>query len=130
MSGLSMALAVAAGGAVGALGRHSVNALVMRSIGPGFPWATLLANVSGSLAMGLLVGLMARGLSLSEPARAFLTIGMLGAFTTFSTYALDVVTLTQRGAVSAALGYAAASVLLCVAAVWAGLALVRLLPWG
>jgi CrcB protein len=112
-------LQVAAGGAVGAAARHLVNAAFMRTVGPGLPWATLAVNVAGSFLMGVLVAVIARrgGHHLAP----FVMTGFLGAFTTFSAFSLDVVTLYERGAVAAAAAYAAASVVLSVAAVIAAL---------
>ncbi|MEL7029290.1 MAG: CrcB family protein, partial [Pseudomonadota bacterium] len=84
-------------------------------------------NVAGSFLMGVLIAVLAARTSTQE-LRAFLTVGVLGAFTTFSTFSLDVVTLIERKAHGAAFGYASASVVLSIAALFAGLALVRALP--
>ena len=121
----SMLVAVAAGGAVGAVGRYLVMSGVGRWIGHGFPWGTLTVNVLGSLMMGVLVEVMALAWSPSQEVRALLVVGVLGAFTTFSTFSLDVVVLLQRGALAPALGYVAASVVVCVAGLYAGLHLTR-----
>ncbi|MCU0790398.1 MAG: fluoride efflux transporter CrcB [Nitratireductor sp.] len=119
-------LLVAAGGGIGAAMRHLANLAALRLFGPGFPWGTLFVNVAGSLAMGLLVGWLARrsGGSTTE-LRLFLATGVLGGFTTFSAFSLDFAALWERGAGTAAAGYALASVLISLAAVFAGLWLMR-----
>lgn len=123
---MKMLIAIAAGGALGALGRHLFAAQVMRWTGSGgFPWGILACNVLGSAVMGFLIHWLA---TLPEPMpglRAFLTVGVLGAFTTFSAYALDIVLLAEREEFGAAAGYAAGSVLFSVLGLLAGLALAR-----
>jgi len=115
-------LAVAAGGALGAAGRHAVSHAALRWLGPGFPWGTLAVNVAGSFAMGLLIAAFARAPGpVSPELRAFLSVGVLGAFTTFSTFSLDVIVLVERKAHLAALGYAGASVAVSILALAAGL---------
>ena len=118
---------VAMGGAVGALGRYLVTTSVPRYLGHGFPWGTLVVNVLGSLLMGLLIEIMARRWSAPIEARLFLVTGTLGAFTTFSTFSLDVVTLWERGQGMAALAYVLGSVCLGVLALFGGLWLGRAL---
>jgi CrcB protein len=117
---------VALGGAIGAAARHGVNVWSARMFGSDFPWHTLIVNVAGCFAMGLLTGLLALKLNLSQEARAFLTTGILGGFTTFSAFSLDVALLVERKAMLAAGAYAAGSVVLSLAAVFAGLHLIRL----
>lgn len=118
---------IAAGGAIGAVARHFVGGRVMVALGlPGFPWGTLTVNVVGALLMGAIVELAALRLSLSDPMRAFLTVGLLGGFTTFSAFSLEVALLMQKNLHLQAFLYVLASVLLTVAAVFAGLYLVRL----
>ena len=124
---MKLILAIAAGGALGAVGRHYVSASVMRLVGAGFPWGTLTVNILGSFLMGVLIELMAQRLNIGLEMRAFLTVGFLGAFTTFSTFSLDFATLFERGAGMAALGYAALSVVLAITALFAGLAVMRFL---
>jgi len=118
---------VAAGGAVGALGRYLVTSTVPRYLGHGFPWGTLVVNIVGSMLMGLLIEFMARRWSAPNEARLFLVTGMLGAFTTFSTFSLDVVTLWERGQSMGTLVYAVGSVGLGILALVAGLWLGRTL---
>jgi len=116
---------VAAGGALGASARYGVYWVVAHAMGAGFPWATLLVNVSGSLAMGVLVELTALLWSPVAWLRSFLVVGFLGAFTTFSTFSVDVVTLWERGRVAATVAYVVASGALCVAACLGGMVAVR-----
>jgi fluoride exporter len=119
---LTQSLLVAVGGALGAWLRFAVG----RLIAPGsFPWATLLVNAAGCFAMGLLVGWLARQGADSEGWRLLLGVGMLGGFTTFSAFSLEVVSLIQRGAVAQATSYVLVSVLAGVAGLMLGLALMR-----
>ena len=120
---LGSLLQVAAGGALGAAARHLVNAGVMRALGPGFPWATLAVNVAGSFLMGaLVVWLARRG---GQHLAPFVMTGVLGGFTTFSAFSLDVATLWERGQTAAAAAYAAGSVALSVGALFAAMWLLR-----
>lgn len=116
---------IAAGGAVGAVARYLVVVAAAQLWGIAFPWGTLAVNVAGSFILGLLAETLALAWSVSEGVRAFLVVGMLGAFTTFSAFSLDVVTLYQRGEMVAAAAYVVASVVLAVAALFAGLAAAR-----
>jgi len=115
---------VMAGGAIGAGARHLFGRWTLAAFGPDYPWGTLGVNLIGGLAMGLLVGILARA-SLGEPTRLLLGVGILGGFTTFSAFSLDMVAMIDRGAVAAAIGYALASVIGSVLALIAGLSLVR-----
>jgi CrcB protein len=124
---MPVVLWVALGGGIGAAARYGVNAWSGRVLGTEFPWHTLIVNVAGCFAMGLLTGLLALKLDLSQEARAFLTTGILGGFTTFSAFSLDVALLMERKAHLAAGAYAAGSVVLSLAAVFAGLHLIRLI---
>ena len=122
---------VALGGGLGAAGRHLVDLGALRTFGPGFPAGTLTVNVVGSLAMGLLVGWLAsRPEGMGSGLRLFLATGFLGGFTTFSAFSFDVVTLGERGEATAALVYAAASVVVSIIALFAGLMVVRTLTAG
>ncbi len=118
-------LAVAAGGAVGAMARHGVSRTAMHLLGPNFPWGTLAANIMGSFAMGLIIVWLAHREPATPALRAFLTVGLLGAFTTFSTFSLDVVTLYRDRTLMIAGAYLLASVILSVGALLGGLALGR-----
>lgn len=123
---MKIVLAIALGGGLGAVARHYLNAVVARLAGGDFPWGILLVNVLGSLIMGVLVEWMALRGTVSAEARAFLTVGILGGFTTFSSFSLDAWALLERGETTAALAYVAASVLLALAAFGAGLHLTRM----
>ena len=120
-------LVVAAGGAVGAAMRHLVNLAALRWAGPAFPWCTMTVNIVGSFLMGVLIELLARRFGSSAELRLFAATGLLGGFTTFSAFSLDVAVLWERGAIAAAAGYALVSVAGAIAALFAGLAVVRAL---
>lgn len=122
---MNMLLAIAFGGAVGALGRHFVNLGMAAWIGLGIPWGTLVVNIGGSLIMGFLVHAMATTWTVSPEMRALLTVGGLGAFTTFSTFSLDVFALYERGQVVFAGAYILASVVGAIGALYVGLRLAR-----
>ncbi len=115
-------LAVAAGGAVGAVGRNAVSRAAMHLMGPNFPWGTLAVNIIGSFGMGLFIVWLSHREPASPALRAFLTVGLLGAFTTFSTFSLDAVTLYRDRTVMIAGAYVLASVILSVGGLLAGLA--------
>ena len=117
---------VAFGGAIGAGSRHLVNLAALRLFGPGFPVGTLAVNVIGGLLIGLLAGYFAlRYSGGGQGLRLFLATGILGGFTTFSAFSLDAVLLTERGQIGLAALYVLASVVLSIAGLFAGLALVR-----
>jgi len=118
-------LAVAAGGALGAVCRYALSEAVAPLLHPGFPVGTLAANVAGSFLMGALVEVLALVWSPPEEVRAFLVVGLLGAFTTFSAFSMEAVGLLQHGTVGAALAYIVASVLLSLAAVFGGMRFFR-----
>lgn len=130
---LLSSLLVAAGGAAGAWLRFLLGRFYVVWLGPikasAFPWSTLTANIVGSLAMGLLVGWLARhgtgtGLA-SEGTRLFLAVGLLGGFTTFSAFSLEIVSFFERGAYAQAAFYAALSVAAGFFGLLAGLMLMR-----
>ena len=122
---MKIILAVAAGGAIGAVARYLVMSATGALMGSSFPWSTLAVNVIGSFILGTLVEAMALTWSVGLELRAFLVVGVLGAFTTFSTFSLDVVVLYERGEFGAIAAYMIVSVILSVGALFAGLALVR-----
>lgn len=122
---MNLVVAIAAGGAIGAVLRHYASLLTLNVIGMQFPWGTLSVNVIGSFFMGALITYFAESWNPSQEVRAFLTVGLLGAFTTFSAFSLDFVTLWQRGEIYAAMGYVVASVVLSICALLAGMILVR-----
>ncbi len=116
---------VAAGGAVGAVLRYGVGRAATSWFGLGFPYGTLMVNILGSLLMGVFIGLMAKYQASHQALHLFVAIGLLGGFTTFSSFSLDVVSLAQRGEMTSALLYAAGSLVLSVLALCAGLYMVR-----
>ena len=122
---MNMFLSVALGGAIGACARYGVAHVMLRHMGPGYPYGTLFVNVFGSLLMGVLIELMVLRWSPSPELRVFLVTGLLGAFTTFSAFSLDVALLIEKGATLSAAGYVLLSVILSVAGLFAGLHLVR-----
>jgi fluoride exporter len=118
-----MLFAISLGGAVGSLLRHAI-ATVLGTRSAGFPFATLLVNVTGSLLLGLLVPRLDAAAT-SPELRAALTIGLCGGYTTFSTFSLETVRMFERGRWALASTYIASSVLLSVLAMLAGLMLSR-----
>lgn len=116
-------LYVAIGGALGSVLRY----LVSISLNGAFPYGTLTVNVVGCFLMGLLVGYGSFMGQLSEPARIFLMVGILGGFTTFSAFSFDVLALVERGQMAQAATYAALSVVLSLFAVFGGVWLVKTL---
>ncbi|GAA5179894.1 hypothetical protein GCM10023322_10930 [Rugosimonospora acidiphila] len=117
--------AIALGGALGALGRYGIGYAFPASA-TGFPWATFVINVSGCLLIGVLMVLNDRFWSGRRLVRPFLGTGVLGGYTTFSTYVVDIQRLAQGGAAATALAYLAVSVLVGLAAVAVGVGLTRL----
>jgi len=118
-------LFVAAGGALGASARYLVGVASGRLLGFGFPWGTLTVNVLGCFLMGLLIETMALRWTVGNELRAFLTMGVLGGFTTFSAFSADFALLYERDAYLSAALYLFASVGLSIAALFAGLFIVR-----
>jgi len=118
-------LAVAAGGAVGAVMRFGFASSVNNWLGRGFPYGTLAVNVLGSLIMGLLYVLMLERLSVGPEWRAALQIGLLGAFTTFSSFSIETLMLIENGEVFRAVLNIVLSVSICLVAVWLGVTLGR-----
>ena len=118
-------LIVFLGGGIGAALRHGVNLAAARLSGTAFPYGTMTVNVVGSLVMGLLAAYFAFRGDASQHWRLFLTTGILGGFTTFSAFSLDVALLYERGELGLAALYVAVSVAASIAALFAGFALVR-----
>src|SRR3984893_6310476 len=121
-------LAVAAGGALGSVARYLVGIGSGKLFGIGFPWGTLIINVTGSFLIGAFVGLFATKWDLPQVARVFLTVGICCGYTTFSTFSLDAWYLIERGQTPASTAYVLGSVVLSVAALVAALHLIRALP--
>ena len=117
---------VAAGGAIGAAGRYLTAIGVAALMGHGFPYGTLVVNVAGSFVLGALTETMALAWSASQETRAFLAVGVLGAFTTFSAFSLDVIVQLERGNLTPAALYVLSSVALSVLGLFAGLRMMRM----
>ncbi|NDW07266.1 fluoride efflux transporter CrcB [Jiella pacifica] len=120
-------LIVALGGGIGAALRHLSGMAALRLLGAGFPYGTMFVNVLGSFVMGVFIELLARRFGASDELRLFFATGVLGGFTTFSSFSLDTAFLYERGDLVLAAVYVIGSVVVGVAALFAGLALVRAL---
>lgn len=116
---------VATGGAIGASLRYLTGIAALRWFGANFPWGTLMVNVIGSFAMGVLAEFIVRKLGASNELRLLLMTGLLGGYTTFSAFSLDAILLIERGAYSAATGYILANVVGSILALLLGLMLAR-----
>jgi CrcB protein len=118
---MPMWIAVLLGGALGSVARHGVNVTTARLLGAASPWSTAAVNIIGSLAIGVLVGaLAANRISMSRPAQAFVFVGILGGFTTFSSFMLDSLTLMQAGGPTPAVWNVAGQVAVGLAVTYAG----------
>jgi CrcB protein len=113
------------GGGLGAMLRHLINLTCARCIGTGFPYGTFIVNITGSTVMGLIAGYLAFKGEASQPWRLFVMTGILGGYTTFSAFSLDTALLYERGEFGLAAAYVLGSVVLSIAGLFAGLALVR-----
>ena len=122
---MTRALSIAAGGACGALLRYWVSTGVHALIGRDFPYGTLVVNVLGSLLIGAGYVLLFERLAVSDALRAALLIGLLGAFTTFSTFSIETLTLVEAGERWKAVTNTVLSVVFCLLACWIGLGLAR-----
>ncbi|EKF59110.1 CrcB-like protein [Agrobacterium albertimagni AOL15] len=123
-------LIVFLGAGFGGAARHAVNAAAARMLGFGFPWGTLAVNILGSITMGLLTEFFVVRTGLPQELRLFMTTGLLGGFTTFSTFSLDTVTLWERGQWGLAAGYVATSLVVSMVGLFLGLSLIRLTGHG
>mgnify|MGYP002777377136 CR=1 FL=1 len=120
-------LAIAAGGAIGSVLRYITSSKIMQVLGSGFPYGTFSVNLIGSFLMGILIGLLAKYFAGNQTIHAFLTVGLLGGFTTFSAFSLDTLVLLQRGDFLIAAAYILSSVILSVAGLWFGLSIMRII---
>ena len=108
------------GGGLGASLRHAVNMICARCIGTGFPYGTFIINITGSTVMGLIAGYLAFKGEASQPWRLFLMTGILGGYTTFSSFSLQTLNLIRAGDMLGAAGNVVISVVACMLAVWIG----------
>ncbi len=113
------------GGGIGAGIRHLLNMGSLRLFGSGYPWGTMIINITGSFVMGAFIEFLARRASASNELRLFVATGILGGYTTFSSFSLDFVTLWERGALGPALAYALVSVVGGILALFAAFWLFR-----
>jgi CrcB protein len=118
-------LIVFIGGGIGAALRHGFNLVFARVLGTAYPYATMFENVSGSLVMGMFVAWFAFRGGIPQHWQLFLTTGIFGGYTTFSTFSLDVAVLYERGEIGLAALYVLLSVVLSTTGLFGGLALVR-----
>ena len=116
---------IAMGGAIGAVLRYGASLGVYSFMGRGFPYGTLFVNVTGSLLMGLLGVLMLERFDIGPEWRAAVLVGVLGSFTTFSTFSIETLNLLEQGDVMRAVTNIALSVLVCLVAVWFGVLIGR-----
>lgn len=114
-------VAIAVGGALGAMGRFAMSSQVYNITGREFAWGTLSVNVVGSFLMGLAAVLLIDKLDLSAEWRAFIIVGFLGAFTTFSTFSYETMQYIQEGELTKAVMNIAISVISCLIALWLGM---------
>ena len=118
-------LFIACGGAIGAVLRYGASLSVYSLLGKGFPYGTLFVNVTGSLLMGLLSIVMLERFNIGPEWRAAILVGLLGSFTTFSTFSYETLNLLEQGDVMRAMANIVFSVIVCLIAVWAGVSLGR-----
>ena len=123
---LKMLVFVAMGGALGVVARYLTVTGVGRLLGTGFPYGTLTANILGSFILGLLVEAFALKWNVSQEVRAMIVVGVLGAFTTFSSFSLDAILQLERGNLGGAAVYILSSVTFSMLGLFAGLRLARL----
>ena len=124
---MQMILAIAVGGALGAVLRHYLNSFAATLLGTGFPYGIFAANILGSFLMGVLIVYFALAGEGTQTMKAsFLTVGLLGAFTTFSTFSLDAALMIERGQLMTAGLYIGGSVILAIGGLFLGMAITRM----
>jgi CrcB protein len=122
---MSNILLVMIGGAIGSAARYLLGRAAFHVYGSGWPWGTFVANILGGFLMGLLAGWLAMRATGGEPFRLFAAVGVLGGFTTFSSFSLESMLMIERGELGSALLYVASSVVLAIAALALGLTVIR-----
>jgi CrcB protein len=118
---MSIYIAIALGGSLGAISRYWISGATYSWLGSNFPYGTLMVNVAGSLVMGFLTVLLVHRFDVSDELRLGLLVGFLGSFTTFSAFSMDTVHWIENGALIKASVYVLASVISCVLGAWIGL---------
>ena len=118
---MSIYIAIALGGSLGAISRYWVSSATYSWLGVNFPYGTLMVNVAGSLVMGFLTVLLVHRFDVSDELRLGLLVGFLGSFTTFSAFSMDTVHWMENGELVKAMVYVLASVIACVLGAWVGL---------
>ena len=120
-------MAIAIGGALGAVSRYLVIGLVTDWLGKSFPYGTLIVNVIGSFLIGILYVVVVQKMHVSPELKSIMVVGFLGAFTTFSTFSLEAFNFINEGLVLNAITYILSSVILCIISVWAGVSAAKLI---
>ena len=123
---MNLIFIIAVGGAIGAVCRYLLSSQIAQVAGTQFPWGILIVNVVGGFFMGAIAGLGAQSMGISQETRTFLTTGVLGGFTTFSAFSLDMALLIERGDIINAAAYVLSSVIGSVMALFLGLYIVRM----
>jgi CrcB protein len=122
---LNLAIAIGAGGAIGSVLRYGLTSAFARTMGSAFPYGTVVVNIIGSFVIGVLYVLLMERAGVSPELRAFLIVGVLGGFTTFSSFSLETVTLLMQASYTWAIANVLLSVLLCIGCTWLGIQLAR-----
>ncbi len=120
-------VAVFVGGGLGACARYLLQGAVYRWTGTGFPYGTVVVNIAGCLIIGILMTLFEERFLVSPTIRLFLTVGILGGFTTFSSFSYETIALLLEGSIGAGLANAGVSLVFCLTATWIGTVVGRLL---
>jgi len=120
-------MAIAIGGALGAVSRYLVIGLVTDWLGKNYPYGTLAVNVIGSFFIGILYVVVVQKMHVSPELKSIMVVGFLGAFTTFSTFSLEAFNFINEGLVLNAITYILSSVILCIISVWAGVSAAKLI---
>lgn len=120
-------LAIAIGGALGAVSRYIIIGLITDWLGKNFPYGTLAVNVIGSFFIGVLYVIVVQKMHVSPELKSIMVVGFLGAFTTFSTFSLEAFNFINEGLVLNAITYILSSVILCIMSVWAGVSVAKLI---
>jgi CrcB protein len=118
-------LLVFVGAGLGGMLRHAINMQSLRWLGPDFPWGTFIINITGSIAMGLVVGFLVHRNVPGTELRLFVATGVLGGYTTFSTFSLDTISLWERGEIATAAAYVLGSLFLSFVGLWLGMVVFR-----